>query len=125
LHCAVPGGGYLTKSQKWISCPKDYLAPIEVLKGRFKELYLRALTEMIINDELNFANTGYDKKALFDLKNKVYESEWVVYAKESFKNSDSVIKYLAKDTHRIAISNYRIIKLENDKVYFSYTRLPG
>jgi len=56
----------------------------------------------------------------WNLIDKLFGIDWVVYLKESFKNSDSVIKYLARHTHRIAISNHRIIGVENGEVLFSY-----
>jgi hypothetical protein len=121
LHCAVPGGGYSEKKKKWIACPKDYLVPIDVLRGRYKELYLKAFVKMYQNDELDLIGTGYEKRRdFYQFKDKLFKTTWVIYLKESFKNSNSVIKYLAKYTHRIAISNYRIIKEEDGKVYFNY-----
>jgi hypothetical protein len=58
--------------------------------------------------------------AFYRLIDELFSMDWVVYIKESFSNSDSVIEYLSRYTHRIAISNYRILKVENDEVSFSY-----
>ena len=68
------------------------------------------------NNKLFLSGTNYhDKKTFQNLIDKLFKMEWVVYIKESFNDSESVIKYLSKYTHRIAISNHRIKKLENDK----------
>jgi len=61
-----------------------------------------------------------DKKAFQKLVDNLFKKEWVVYLKETFKNSNSVIKYLSRYTHRIAISNYRIKEVIDDKVHFEY-----
>jgi hypothetical protein len=119
LHCVIPGGGYSDRKNKWITCPKNYLLPIEVLKKRFRSLFLRRLKGMF--QSLYLQRTGYEQKYKFQrLIDELFETEWVCYLKESFKNNDSVIKYLGKYTHRIAISNHRIVKLENRMVTFSY-----
>jgi hypothetical protein len=76
---------------------------------------------MYQNNELNLYGLGLDNKnAFYKFKDDLFKKKWVCYIKESFENNNSVIKYLAKYTHRLAISNYRIIKLANDKVYFKY-----
>ena len=70
---------------------------------------------------LFLSGTEYQNPQKFQkMIDELFETDWVVYLKESFKNSDTVIEYLARYTHRIAISNYRIIKLENDRVHFFY-----
>jgi len=121
IHCVVPGGGYIQGKDKWISSPYNYLFPFEVLKKRFRSLFLTSLKHLYNYGELYLENTEYKNKKIFNkLLDELFKSDWVVYIKESFKNSDSVIKYLANYTHRIAISNHRIISVENGKVNFSY-----
>lgn len=121
IHCVVPGGGYSEEKQKWIKCRENYLFPVEVLKKRFRSLFLRALKELYSQNKLYVHRTEYAAGHVFqDLIDKLFQTNWVVYIKESFRNSDSVIEYLGRYTHRIAISNYRILKVENDIVYFTY-----
>lgn len=113
LHCVIPGGGYSPKTKTWIRSPENYLLPIAVLQKRFRSIFLLGLKKLY--HESLIAPPGFQQ-----LIDDLFKIDWVVYLKESFKNSDSVIKYLARYTHRIAISNYRIIGVENGEVLFSY-----
>jgi predicted Zn-ribbon and HTH transcriptional regulator len=119
LHCVIPGGGISERKNKWITCPNKYLLPIDVLKRRFRSLFLCRLKKMY--SSLYLHATEYEQKYKFmRLIDELFKTEWVCYLKESFKDNSSVIKYLGKYTHRIAISNHRIVKLENRMVTFSY-----
>lgn len=118
LHCVVPGGGYDEKTGIWKKSARDYLLPVNVLKLRFRSLFLKGLKELYKQNLLFLPGIGY--QSFQRLVDELFETDWVVYLKESFRNSDTVIEYLARYTHRIAISNYRIIKTENDNVHFSY-----
>jgi len=119
IHCVIPGGGYSEKKKNWIRCSKDYLLPIKVLKRRFRSLFLTSLKKMY--EELYLSGTIYEKRCNFQkLINKLFSCEWVCYIKESFKSNKSVIRYLAKYTHRIAISNHRIIAVRDRTVTFAY-----
>jgi hypothetical protein len=121
VHCVVPGGGYREDKDKWVRAPAGYLIPYEVLKQRFRSIFLVGLKQLHKEGRLYLWNTEYtDKKIFQQLIDELFKTEWIVYIKESFNNSDSVIEYLAKYTHRIAISNHRIISLENGVVTFSY-----
>lgn len=119
LHCVIPGGGFSQVKNKWITCYENYLLPIEVLKRRFRSLFLQRLKAMYQDLFLN--GTGYEGRYRFQkLIDELFNTEWVCYLKESFKDNETVIKYLGRYTHRIAISNHRIVKLENRMVTFSY-----
>ena len=121
LHCVIPGGGYDAKADIWKRCSTDYLLPVEVLKKRFKYLFLTELKRKFMNRELFLNGTKYENKRLFQqLLDKLFSKEWVVYLKEPFSNHESVIRYPGKYTHRITIGNYRIINLENNTVLFWY-----
>ncbi|HBD94604.1 MAG: hypothetical protein A2355_06665 [Spirochaetes bacterium RIFOXYB1_FULL_32_8] len=88
---------------------------------RFRSLFLIALKKLYNDNELYFKGTEYQNPKVFqNLINRIFKKEWIVYIKESFKNSDSVIEYLAKYTHRIAISNHRILDVRNGNAHFSY-----
>jgi len=121
LHCVVPGGGYSEEEGRWKSCRENYLLPVAVVKKRFRSLFLLELKAMYKRGELFLSGSEYQKSdAFYRLIDELFSMDWVVYIKESFSNSDSVIEYLGRYTHRIAISNYRILKVENDKVSFTY-----
>ena len=121
LHCVVPGGGYDEKAKIWKKTPENYLLPITVLRKRFRSLFLKKLKLLYRENELYLRGTKYqDPKSFQKLIDELFKTEWVLYLKESFNNSDSVIKYLSKYTHRIAISNYRIIKVLDRCVHFWY-----
>ncbi len=123
VHAIVPGGGLSIDKESWISCKKGYFLPVKVLSKRFRRLFLDGLKRLYREKQLYLEGAREEckkwevfQKVLDDL----YGTEWVVYAKKPFKNVDTVIRYLSRYTHRIAISNYRILKLENDLVFFTY-----
>lgn len=121
LHCVVPGGGYSEKKQKWIHAPNNYFVPVQVLKMRFRSLFLQALKELFKNKKLYLHGTQYSSDKEFQaMIDKLFSIDWVVYLKESFQGKESVIEYLARYTHRIAISNHRIISSDNGMVKFKY-----
>jgi len=120
IHCVIPGGGK-RKDGKWKTAGKNYLVPVEKLSGKFMYNFLDGLKKLHENKELNTNGTSLDNKVVFQkLIDKLFDKEWVVYLKESFNNHESVIEYLSKYTHRIAISNYRIKEVKNGFVTFTY-----
>jgi len=121
LHCVVPGGGYCEQKKRWIRASKKYFIPVEVLKNRFRSLFLKGLKELFRSEKLYLQGTSYTEKQQFqNLINTLFADEWVVYIKESFQGKESVIEYLARYTHRIAISNHRIVGIKDDLVSFKY-----
>jgi len=121
IHCVLPGGGFSKKDGKWRHVPNNYLAPIKVVKARYKDLFIKSLNQLYESGELYLEGSNCEDAAGFKkLVKAIYEKDWVVYLKESFKNSSSVIEYLSRYTHRIAISNYRILSVKNSVVEFKY-----
>lgn len=123
LHCIVPGGGLSKDEKRWISTMKGFFIPVKVLSRLFRGKFLFYLKEAYRNDKLKFTE---ETKFLSQSKNfqklleKLYQIEWVVYCKPPFHNAREVLKYLGRYTHRVAISNHRLISLENDKVTFRW-----
>ena len=109
LHCIVPGGG-LTKVGKWKTAKSDgkYLFNVKPMSKVFRGKFIATLKERL-PAEMNK-----------QLINELYKRQWVVYAKRPFSGPESVIEYLGRYTHKIAISNHRISKVEDGKVSFSY-----
>lgn len=124
VHAIVPGGGLSFDKKNWTSCKKGYFLPIKVLSKRFRRLFLDGIKKLYQEDNLYLNGIDLDKLKVKDafqsFINDLYEKDWVVYAKLPFKSVHTVINYLSRYTHRIAISNYRLIKLENDRVFFKF-----
>ena len=109
LHCIVPGGG-LTKNDKWKTARSDgkYLFNVKAMSTTYRGRFIHALKEYLPEEMTK------------DLVDALYKHNWVVYAKRPFNGPESVIKYLGRYTHKIAISNHRIQNIENGKVTFAY-----
>ena len=106
IHCIVPSGG-LTIYGKWQPSRKKFFLPVRVLSRKFRGKFLAQL-KLLISD--------LDQSLL----NLCYRKEWVVYCKPPFKDAASVVEYLGRYTHRVAISNNRILKIENNTVTFKW-----
>ena len=106
-----------------MSCKKGYFIPVKVLSKRFRRLFLDGL-KILHNENKLFPEGGNQalkkQKAFQKIIDTFYETDWITYAKKPFRNVNTVIEYLSRYTHRIAISNQRILMVKNDKVYFKY-----
>ena len=117
----VPGGGYDPVKKKWKRCKKGFFISFEVLAKRFRSMFLSALKKMHVKGELYLTGSEYDNPDLFQsLIDELWNIDWNVFLKETYESETNVIDYLGRYTHRIAISNYRIVKVEDDFVYFTY-----
>ena len=122
VHVIIPGGG-LTAQGKWKSCRKKFLFPVPVVRkmfrGKLMHYFLQAVRKgdiQMVGKLARYTNRGVFRK----LRAELYRKEWVVYIKEPFASPQAVVKYLGHYTHRIAISNHRIISFENGMVTFSW-----
>lgn len=124
LHCVVPGGGISSDGARWIGCRKpSFLLPVEVLGCRFRNLFLRYLQEAFEEGRLRFHGemAALTKPAAFAaFCYKAKKIKWVVHAKPPFGGPEQVLKYLARYTHRVAISNRRLLSIEDGRVSFEY-----
>lgn len=113
LHLIVPGGG-LSVQNKWKQAKGKgkFLFPVKAMSKVFKAIFLKQLKAFC-------ALNGLDNTT--QLFNDLYKKDWVVYAKPPFGGTDGVIRYLARYTHKVAITNHRIIKYDENSVTFSYT----
>jgi hypothetical protein len=123
LHCLVPAGGLSPDGSRWVACRRGYFLPVRVLGARFRGIYLALLEREFDRGALCFhgalrdlANPGAFHRLLRDTRRR----KWVVYAKPPFGGPEPVLKYLARYTHRIAISNARIVGVEADAVTFTW-----
>ena len=121
LHLIIPGGGLSPDQTRWQPTPENYLLPTRVLSQVFRGKYLEALEKLRPELEYpgalrEFQNTGRFKNLLIQAASQ----DWVVYAKRPFAGPKQVLNYLGNYTHRVAISNYRLLKIEDDHVHFRY-----
>ena len=120
IHTIILGGG-LDTCNHWRDAGHKYLFPVKVMSKVFRKYYLIELKNLRASGKLKYTGTAsryrnsYVFKALLD---ELYEKDWVVYNKETFKGAHEVFKYLGKYTHRIAISNRRILSVNDDNVKF-------
>ena len=123
LHCVVPGGGLSPDKQRWIACRPAFFLPVRVLSRCFRRRFLDILTRAFDAGELNFFSVLADLKtrAMFDsYLAPVRKKEWVVYAKPPFAGPEQVLDYVGRYTHRVAISNNRLIDIEDGHVRFRW-----
>jgi len=123
VHCVVTGGGLSADKKRWISCKQNFFIHVKVLSKRFRSIFLKKLKQAYVNQQLIFPGKIYRlgfKPEFQKLVDLLFEKEWVVYSKRPYKKPETVLEYLSRYTYSVAISNYRIIKLENDYVYFQY-----
>lgn len=121
IHTILLGGG-LTPDSKWKDNGEDFFLPVHVISKVFRGKYMDELKRLRENDMLSFhgASEKYRNHYAFkELVNACYSVDWVPYCKKTFNRAQSVISYLGKYTHRIAISNHRIVRMDEDSVTFS------
>lgn len=118
LHCIVPGGG-LDSSGKWVNSRKKFFIPVKVLSRKFRGKFLYYLKQAKLEFYGSISELQ-DPSRFHDWMSLLYQKEWVVYCKPPFKNAGCVVEYLGRYTHRVAISNNRIIKLEDGMVTFKW-----
>jgi len=123
LHCLIPAGVLSFKKDKWIPAHESFLFRIESLAKEFKKRYLDYLTTAYRKGELIFpGNTArFESPQEFaHLLESLLEATWIAYAKRPFADPSQVLEYLGRYTHRVAISNNRILSIDNGKVIFTY-----
>jgi hypothetical protein len=123
LHCIVPGGGLSFNRKYWISSKKKFFIPVKVLSKKFRGKFLFYLKNAYYSRKLKFTgDIEYlkDKLNFQPFIDNLYRKEWVVYCKPPFNSAEYVLEYLGRYTHRVAISNNRILKLENGQVTFKW-----
>lgn len=123
IHCIVPGGGLSTDNSKWIKSKKKFFIPVKALSRKFRGKYLFYLNELYKNNKLKFPSSikEFQFKEVFNVfKDNLYKKEWIVYSKAPFSSAEYVLQYLGRYTHRVAISDNRIIKVDKEKVIFKW-----
>lgn len=124
LHCVVPGGGLSPDGQRWIACRSEkFFLPVKVLSAVFRGKFLAGLNRAWERGQLQFPGrlSGLAQHPAWGLLcATAAQKPWVVYAKPPFGGPEQVLKYLARYTHRVALSNDRLLELKDGRVTFSW-----
>ena len=123
VHMIVPGGGISPDGKRWISCRPKYLLPVPVLSERFKRQFLKRLRAAHKAGSLKFFGEHRhlaDRKAFATYLAPLKKTKWYVNTKRPFAGPRQVLAYLSRYTHRVAISNSRLITMDNEGVTFKY-----
>jgi hypothetical protein len=121
VHCIVTGGGLSSEGSRWVSCRKNFFIHVKVLSALFKPKFLSYLKDSFQSGNLIFPGSIgslKDPDVFKGFIRQLKQKKWVVYCKPPFNGVEGVLQYLSRYTHRIAISNHRILKLECGKVSF-------
>jgi Putative transposase/Transposase zinc-binding domain len=125
VHCVVTGGGLscnergeVDASPRWVSCRPGFFLPVRVLNRVYRGKFLAGLRALHAQGKLKLP--ALLEASFTAWLNPLYAKDWVVYAKPPFGGPEQVLKYLARYTHRVALSNHRLVKLEDGKVTFRY-----
>lgn len=123
LHCVVPGGGLAPDGTHWVACRPHFFLPVRVLSRRFRRTFLRLLRAAFAQGKLQYHGqlAALAEPTAWQRWVHALECvEWVVYAKPPFGGPEQVLKYLARYTHRVAISNQRLVALTDGQVTFRW-----
>ena len=123
LHCIIPAGALSYDRKKWISASRKYLFKVQSLAKEFQRRYLNKLEKAYRKNTLSFngrAERYRDEKQFMKLLSVLWDKQWITYAKQPFGGPEQVLEYLGRYTHRVAITNNRIIAIENGSVRFRY-----
>ena len=122
IHCVVPGGGLSLDHSRWISSHPRFFLPVKVVSKEFRDMFLDELQQDYLAQKLSLygecqslADANVFAAFLEELK-----KGWVVYAKPPFGGAEHVLQYLARYTHRVAISNHRIVSIDDSHVTFQW-----
>ena len=127
VHCVVTGGGLscnargeVDASPRWVSCRPGFFLPVRVLSRVYRGKFLAGLRALHTAGKLTLPGALAEPTAFTAWLSPWYAKDWVVYAKPPFGGPEQVLKYLARYTHRVALSNHRLVKLEEGRVTFRY-----
>lgn len=123
LHCVVTAGGLSPDGRRWIPTRQDYLLPVKVLGRLFRGKFLAGLQELYQSNQLAMRGSTADladPQAFGALRDRLYRTDWIVYAKPPFGGLQQVFQYLGRYSHRVAISNSRLLSMQDGKVALRY-----
>jgi len=115
VHCIVTGGGLASDQDQWVSASPDFLFPVHVIGKLFRGKFMAGLHELLTDGKLHDDATC---RAARRRRQRLYQTSWVVYAKRPFGGPENVFRYLGRYTHRVAISNARLVSMDDQAVVF-------
>lgn len=124
VHCVVPAGGFSPDRQRWVR-PKypSFFLPVKVLSRVFRGKFVEGLRRAYVRGELDLSGataTLQDPAHWHALVDALFQTDWVVYAKPAFGGAAAVLRYLGRYTHRVAISNHRLLAFDGERVTFRW-----
>lgn len=123
IHCVVPGGGLSPDHQRWIHSQQSFFLPVRVLSRVFRGKFVAGLKQLFRKNQLQFFGACQplsNGKAFHVFLRTLFREDWVVYAKQPFGGPEHVLHYLARYTHRVAISNHRLLNVTDREVTFRW-----
>jgi hypothetical protein len=123
LHCVVPGGGISPDGDRWVPCRPGFFLPVRVLSALFRRLFLEYLRSAFDAGKLQFFNALEnlrDRREFARYLESARQVKWVVYAKRPFAGPEQVLDYVGRYTHRVAISNNRLLEIDGGQVSLRY-----
>jgi hypothetical protein len=128
VHGIVPGGGLSADAERWVGCKPGFFLPVRVLSRLFRRLFLERLDRAYRAGDLRFfggLRPLVDPQAFGDWIKPLRQIEWVVYAKRPFAGPEAVLAYLSRYTHRVAMSNRRLLRFDEQGVTFKWKDYRG
>ncbi len=123
VHCIIPGGGFSADEKQWVACRKGFFLPVTVLSRLFRRLLLEQLNQAYRNGDLHFfghQSALNNRDDFVEVIRPLRRQEWAVYAKRPFAGPEAVLAYLSRYTHRVAIANSRLVKVDSNGVTFKW-----
>ena len=123
VHCVIPAGGLSPDHSRWIRSPPAFFLPVRVLSRVFRGKFSASLKHAFARKKLSFhgsIRTLAQPEVFSAFVRQLWQKEWVVYAKRPFRGPEYVLQYLARYTHRVAISNHRLLAFADDQVTFRW-----
>jgi hypothetical protein len=123
LHCVIPAGGFALDRTTWVKPPYPFFLPVKVLSRVFRGKFLAGLKRLYRRHKLRCAGPASalaDPRQFGRLLRSLYKQDWVVYAKPAWGGPTQVLRYLGRYTHRVAISNHRLLSFDGERVTFRW-----
>ncbi|MBB5319382.1 transposase [Tunturiibacter empetritectus] len=123
VHCVVPAGGLSLDGSRWVAAASRFFLPVRVLSRVFRGKFTAELKQLMVQDKLQVHGSLKELAAPERFQRflrQLFSKDWVVYAKPPFGGAEHVLNYLARYTHRVAISNHRLVSFKDDSVSFRW-----